>query len=66
MSQLAQQLLNSDNLPIMGAMNQTSDLLNQVPMPQLLQNRSNMPNYYGNQKKYYTKSQRGNLQDSKK
>jgi hypothetical protein len=47
-------------------MNQTSDLLNQVPMPQLLQNRSNMPNYYGNQKKYYTKSQRGNLQDSKK
>ena len=43
MSQLAEQLLNSTNLPIMGAMNQNYNLINQVPMPTLLQNQSNMP-----------------------
>lgn len=63
MSHLAEQLLNSTNLPIMGAMNQNYNLINQVPMPELLQNQSNMPN--NNQKLLsrkpnQTKSQNGN------
>ena len=43
MSQLAERLLDSTNLPIMGVMNENYKLMNQVPMPSLLQNQSNMP-----------------------
>ena len=68
MSQLAEQLLKSKNLPIMGALNQNCNLINQVPMPELLQNQSNMPkNIQNNGTKKFgqQKSQNGNSQESK-
>ena len=68
MNQLAEQLLNSNNLPIMAPINPNYNLINQVPMPQLLQNQSNMPNNYqnnGTKKINHLKSQNGNSQDSK-
>ena len=68
MNPLAEQLLNSNNLPIMAPINPNYNLINQVPMPQLLQNQSNMPNNYqnnGTKKPGQIKSQNGNPQDSK-
>ena len=52
----------------MAPINPNYNLINQVPMPQLLQNQSNMPNNYqnnGTKKINQVKSQNGNLQDSK-
>ena len=68
MSQLTDQLLKANNLPIMGPMNQNYNLINNVPMPQLLQNQSNMPTSNTNntqRKSNQTKSQNGNPQESK-
>ena len=68
MSQLTDQLLKANNLPIMGPMNQNYNLINNVTMPQLLQNQSNMPTSNTNntqRKSNQTKSQNGNPQESK-
>ena len=68
MSQLAEQLLNTNSLPIMGTMNQNYNLINQLPMPQLFQNQSNMPKNIqnnGTKKLIQPKSQNGNPQESK-
>ena len=68
MSQLAEQLLNTNNLSIMGKVNPNYNLINQVPMPQLLQNQSNIPKNVQNnctKKIIQAKSQNGNPQESK-
>ena len=68
MSQLAEQLLNTNNLSIMGTVNPNYNLINQVPMPQLLQNQSNIPKNIQNnvtKKIIQAKSQNGNPQESK-
>lgn len=67
MNQFAQQLLKTNNLPFMGPMNQNYNLINQVPMPQLLQNQQNMQLSKNIPKKYnQSKSQSRNPQDTSK
>ncbi len=39
MNQIPGQLLNSSNIPLMGTMDQNINLINQVPMPPLIQNQ---------------------------
>ena len=62
MSQLAQQLLNSKHLPNIGPINTNYNLLNQVPMPELLHNQSNLIVNFQNKR---IQSKTRNLQESK-
>jgi hypothetical protein len=43
MSQLPDQLLKSSTMPIMGPLTPNINLLNQVAMPQIIQNQANLP-----------------------
>ena len=65
MNQLTEQSLTSNNLPTMGALNQNYNLINQVPMPQLLQNQSNMLTNTSKINQKQSKSQNGNILPSK-
>ena len=71
MNQFAEQLLKTSNYPFMAPMNQNYNLINQVPMPQLLQNQQTMQ-YSKNipknvQKKFNpSKPQSNNPQDNSK
>ena len=62
MSQLAQQLLNSKHLPYIGPINTNYNQLNQVPMPELLHNQSNLIVNFQNKR---IQSKTRNLQESK-
>ena len=42
MSQLPEQLLKSTTIPIMGSMTPNINLINQVPMPQIIPNQANL------------------------
>ena len=42
MSQLPNQLLKTTNIPLMGLMDQNINHINQVPIPQLIQNQQNL------------------------
>ena len=43
MSQLPDQLLKSSTMPIMGPLTPNINLINQVAMPQIIPNQSNLP-----------------------